>query len=366
MMRLLPMIAALTCAVSIPAGPCRAQATENADALPKAELVVGTKEAPPFATKAVDGSWRGISIDLWRHVAEELHLQFRIAEEPNVQGLIDGMATGKFDVAVAALTVTAGRARILDFTQPFYTTGLGIAVPAAGDASWLPIIRTLTSFGFAQGILALVGLALGVGFLIWLFERKKNEHFSGSVVKGLSSGVWWSTVAMTQRVTGDFGPRTLPGRIVAIVWMVGSIVTIAVFTASITSVLTVKHLQGDVHGVSDLSTVRVGVLEGTSAEDALSHLRINYRTFATLQDGLGALRTRKLDAFVYDKPLLAWAIQQGYSSSIELVDATFEPQEYAFVLPRNSPLRYALDVSILDAIHSDWWEQTIFRYLGRR
>ncbi len=85
-----------------------------------------------------------------------------------------------------------------------------------------------------------------------------------------------------------------------------------------------------------------------------------------MQDGLNALRTRRIDAFVYDKPLLAWAIQQRYSSSIELVDATFDPQEYAFVLPRNSPLRNALDVAILNSVHSDWWDQTIFRYLGSR
>jgi polar amino acid transport system substrate-binding protein len=348
------------------AAPCCAQTSENAGVSSQGELVIGTKDAAPFAMKAADGTWRGISIDLWRHVADELHLHYRIAEEPNVQGLIDGVASGKYDIAVAALTVTAGRARVLDFTQPFYATGLGIAVPVGGEASWQPIIRTLTSFGFIQAIGVLVGLALGVGILVWLFERRHNEDFGGGVAKGLSSGVWWSAVAMTQRVTGSFGPRTVPGRIVAIVWMVGSIVTIAVFTASVTSVLTIKHLQGVVHGVSDLSTARVGALTGTSSEDTLAHLRINYRKFSSLQDGLSALRTHKIDALIYDKPLLAWAIQQGYSSSVELVDASFDPQEYAFALPRNSPLRNALDVAVLDAIHSDWWEQTIFRYVGSR
>ncbi len=365
-MRLSPMLAALTGTVLIFAGPCRAQMAENADVSSQRELVIGTKEAPPFAMKAADGTWQGISIDLWRRVADQMHLRYRFAEEPDVQGLIDGVTAGKFDVAVAALTVTAGREQILDFTQPFYATGLGIAVPAGGEASWLPIIRTMTSFGFAQAILALIGLALAVGFLVWLFERRHNEDFGGGVAKGLSSGVWWSTVAMTQRSTGNFGPRTLLGRIVAIVWMIASIVTIAVFTASITSVLTIKHLQGTVHGVSDLSAVRVGALAGTSTEDTLSHMRITYRKFATLQDGLKALRAHRVEAFVYDKPLLAWAIQQGFSSSIELVDATFAPQEYAFAMPSNSPLRKTLDVAILDAIHSSWWEQTIFRYLGTR
>jgi polar amino acid transport system substrate-binding protein len=364
--RVFSVVAALTGAILIFAGPCHAQTPQYAAAPTERELVVGTRQAPPFAMKAADGTWQGISIDLWQRVAGELHLHYRYAEQQTVQDLIDGVAAAKLDVAVATLSVTADRERILDFTQPFYATGLGIAVPAGGEANWMPIIHTLTSFGFAQAILALVGLALAVGFLIWFFERRHNEHFGGNVAKGLSSGVWWSTVAMTQRVTGDFGPRSLPGRVVAVLWMIGSIVTIAVFTASITSTLTIKHLQGEVHGVSDLATVRVGAIAGTSTEDTFSRLRVRYRKFATLQDGLDALRARKLDAFVYDKPLLAWAIQQNYSSSIELLEATFDSQQYAFAIPTDSPLRKALDVAVVDATHSGWWEQTIFRYLGSR
>jgi polar amino acid transport system substrate-binding protein len=362
----LRVIAAAGGAVLILAGTCRAQAPDKPDMSAQRELVIGTKEAPPFAMKAADGSWQGISIDLWRHVADQLHLRYRFAEAPDVQSLIEGVAAGKFDIAVAALTVTAGRERIVDFTQPFYATGLGIAVPVGGEASWLPIIHTMTSFGFAQAVLALIGFALAAGFLVWLFEHPHNEDFGGGVAKGLTSGVWWSTVAMTQRSTGNFGPRTHLGRIVAIVWMIASIVIIAIFTASITSVLTIKHLQGAVHGVSDLSAVRVGALAGTSTEDTLSDMRVTYRKFPTLQDGLAALRAHKLDAFVYDKPLLAWAIQQGFSSSIVLVDATFEPQQYAFAIPGNDPLRKTLDLAILEAVHGPWWTQTTFRYLDSR
>jgi ABC-type amino acid transport substrate-binding protein len=364
-MRLWPTIAALINAVVILAEPCRAQMPGNFASVPQRELVVGTKQTPPFAMKNADDSWSGISIDLWRHVADEQHLRYRFAEEPTVQALIDGVTAGRFDIAVAALTVTAARAQTLDFTQPFYVTGLGIAVPAGGEPSWLPIIHTLTSFGFAQAIIALVSLALAVGILVWVFERRHNEDF-GSAAKGLSSGVWWSTVAMTQRSTGSFGPRTLPGRIVAIVWMIASIVTIAVFTASVTSVLTIKHLQGAVHGMNDLSDVDVGAVAGTSTEETLSRLRIGYRRFATPQDGLKALRAHSLDAFIYDKPLLAWIVRQNFGSSIELIDTTFDPQEYAFAVPAGNPLERTINVAILNAVHSDWWEQTTSRYLGPR
>ena len=101
-----------------------------------------------------------------------------------------------------------------------------------------------------------IGLALLVGLMVWLFERRHNEEFGGGVAKGLSTSVWWTTVAMTQRAIGQAGPRTMPGRFVAMLWMVGSIIAIAVFTAGITSALTVRQLQGNVQGVTDLSQVQ--------------------------------------------------------------------------------------------------------------
>ncbi len=206
--------------------------------------------------------------------------------------------------------------------------------------------------------------SLVVGLLIWLIEHRHNEDFGGGVKKGLGSSVLWATAAMTQRGLGNLGPRTLPGRMVAMLWMVGSIIAIAVFTAGITSALTVRQLQGSVHGVADLATVRVGATTGTSSEEGLTRYRIPYRKFDTPQNGLKALRAGRIDAFVYDKPLLVWIAHQEFGSSIQVLDLTFDPQVYAIALPNGSPLRRPLDVAVLDAIHSSWWDDTLFRYLG--
>jgi polar amino acid transport system substrate-binding protein len=110
----------------------------------------------------------------------------------------------------------------------------------------------------------------------------------------------------------------------------------------------------------------VGAVEGTSTEDTLSRIRVSYRKFPSADDGLKALRAQAIDAFVYDRPLLAWIIRQGFSSSIELVETTFDDQEYAFAMPINSPLRKNLNVAILDALQTLWWKQTTFSYLGTR
>jgi polar amino acid transport system substrate-binding protein len=330
------------------------------------ELVIGTKEAPPFSMKAADGRWQGISIELWRRMADENHVGYRFVEERTVQDLLDGIVAKKFDIAVAALTPTAARERTIDFTQPFYASGLGIAVPLAGLAGWLPVVRAMTSFGFLQAVLALVGLALVAGFLVWLFERRGNENFGGGVTKGLSSGVLWSASTMTQRHAGNFQPQSVPGRVVAVFWMVASIIAIAVFTAGITWALTTRQLRGAVHSTNDLSSVRVGTVTGTSAEDTLGTLRIAHRGFADLQDGVKALQTGRIDALVHDRPLLAWIITEGSSSSIELADATFGPQNSAFALPSDSPFRKQLDIAILEATNSAWWDRILFQYFGAR
>ena len=73
------------------------------ESLPDRELVVATKEAAPFAMKGSDGAWRGISIDLWRHVADRLHLRYRLVEMTTVQDLIAATSTGQVDAAVAAV-----------------------------------------------------------------------------------------------------------------------------------------------------------------------------------------------------------------------------------------------------------------------
>jgi polar amino acid transport system substrate-binding protein len=349
-------------AIASPHGVSQAQPEErSAD---DQELVVATKEAPPFVMKHADGTLHGLSIDLWRRVADRLHLRYRFTEQPTVQALLGGTAEGSFDAAIAALTVTAARDRVVDFTQPFYSSGLGVAV-STGESRWRSVSRALLSFGFFQAVIALVGLALCMGSIVWLCERRRTEHFGGGA-RGLGRGLWWAAIAMTQAGAAQNAPATLPGRIVGVAWMITSLIAIAVFTAGITSTLTRRELQGIVHGVNDLRSVRVGAPRNTATMDYLSRQRISYREFSDPLEGLKALEAGSIDAFVYDKPLLTWLVLQDFSSSLRVLDIAFGAQSYAIALPKGSPLRQTLDAPLLEETESDWWEQTLFEYLGKK
>jgi polar amino acid transport system substrate-binding protein len=355
-----PLIVLL--AIALPHGASQAQPANPP--ISERELVIATKEAPPFVMKDRDGSWHGISIDLWRRIADRLHLRYQFSEQATVQDLVTGTAEGSFDAATAALTVTAARERVVDFTQPFYSTGLGVAV-STSETGWMSISRALFSFGFFQAVLTLLGIAMGVGFVIWLLERRKTEHFSGGA-KGLGISFWWSAIAMTQAGAAQNAPATLPGRVVAIAWMIASVIAIAVFTAGITSKLTKQELQGVVHGETDLRSVRVGAPVGSATAEYLERQRISYRGFAGPLDGLKALQAGTIDAFVYDKPLLTWLVLQDFSGTLRVLDITFDNQNYAIALPKGSLLREIINEPLLEETESDWWHQTLFQYLGKK
>jgi polar amino acid transport system substrate-binding protein len=329
------------------------------------ELVIGTKVAPPFAIKAEDGSWHGISIDLWRRIADQIHLRYRF-QETTLTGLTDGVAEGSLDAAVAALTVTGQRYRIVDFTQPYYSSGLGIAVPLDADISWESIVRNVFSIGFLRTAAVLFAISLSVGVVLWLIEHRHNEHF-GAHRQGLGASVWWSVAAMTQAggaAAGDKVPKTLPGRLLATLWMVTSVIVFVSLTAALTSQLTLKHLRGSVNGEADLRAARVGAIAGTETTEYLAREHIAYQVFADAETGLSALRKAKIDAFVYDRPLLRWLVNEHFSNSVRVLGGTFDPQAYAIALPQGSKLRMQINLALLDTIRSHWWRETLFEYLG--
>jgi polar amino acid transport system substrate-binding protein len=329
------------------------------------ELVVGTKVAPPFVIKAEDGSWHGLSIDLWRRIARQTHLNYRF-QETTLEGLTDGVADGSLDAAVAALTVTLPRLRVVDFTLPFYSTGLGIAVADNSSITWWPIVTNIFSLGFFRAVGALFAVAISVGVVLWLLERRHNEHF-GAHHRGFGSSLWWSAVAMTQAgaLAGEKVPVTLPGRIVAIMWMVASVVVIASFTAALSSALTLKQLRGSVHNEADLRYVRAAAIAGTETTEYLDRERIAHQDFPNPEASLQALRHGNIDAVVYDRPMLLWLVKQNFSGALRVLPATFDPQVYAIALPSGSNLRTPINLALLDAIRSDWWQETVLTYLGQ-
>lgn len=346
-----------------------AAAQEGEAAVPAETLVVGTKEAPPFAMKDADGTWSGISIELWRDVARRLGVDYRL-EERSLEGLLDGLADGSLDAAAAALTMTAEREREMDFSHPFYTAGLGIATARAGSglaspASWARGFRSLLSPELWIPLLVLLGVLFLFGLLAWLFERKRNEEQFGAGLRGLGNGFWWSAVTMTTVGYGDKAPVTLGGRLVGLVWMFISVVILSSLTAAIASALTVANLGSAVSGPQDLPRVAVGSVPGSTSARYLDQRDVHRRDYPDLGAALDALEAGEVDAVVYDAPLLKYRLQERGNKRLEVLPETFEHQRYAIGLPQGSPLREPVNRLVLQEIRGQDWDRLVRRYLGQ-
>jgi ABC-type amino acid transport substrate-binding protein len=325
-------------------------------------LVIGTNEAPPFAIKDADGSWSGVAISLWKHVAQELGYQYTFRES-TLEGTLKGVADHTFDGAIAAITITADREKNLDFTEPYYIAGLGIAVPNRQEAGWVRVTRQFFSIAFLRVVLGLTVLLLAAGMLVWLFERRRNAaQFGGPATRGIASSFWWAAVTMTTIGYGDKVPTTLGGRAVGLIWMFVSVIVISSFTAAITSSLTINRMQGPVQNPQDLSDVRVGARTGSTAADYLASRHIAFVGYTTAADALTALNAGELDAVVHDAPILRYEIKQQFHGHLRVLPDTFERQYYGIALPPNSPLREPLNRLILSRIYSPQWEELLKSY----
>lgn len=327
------------------------------------QLVVGTKEAPPFAIRSEDGTWHGISIDLWRGIAAELGLDYRF-EERELEELIDGLTDGSLDASVAALTVTASREEVIDFTHPFYTSGLGISVTMRERSAWLALLEAVVSPAFLQVVFTLGLVLLAAGALVWFFERRANpDQFGGTGLKGLGAGFWWSAVTMTTVGYGDKAPLSAGGRAVALIWMFTSVIIISGFTAAIASTLTLSQMGSPVEGPADLPEVRVGSVAGSTSATYLRNRSIRHDPYSNAREALEALAGGDVDAVVYDAPILHYLALEEVSG-VRVLPGTFERQDYAIALPEESALRETISLAVLRRIGSPEWNDLLRRYLG--
>jgi ABC-type amino acid transport substrate-binding protein len=332
---------------------------------PPAELTVAAIVAPPFAMQRPDGAWSGLSVGLWKAVADDLRLPFRLVPADRKTAL-NGVADGRFDAAVGALSVTPTGEQRVDFTQPFYATGLAIAVPADGKGilAGLAVLQRVASWQFLGVVLSLLALLLVSGLLTWLFERRRNPQFQGPWYRGIGDGMWWSAVTMTTVGYGDKAPISLGGRAVGLLWMFTTLVAIGVFTAAVTATLTVSALKDGVHGYADLHRVRIGVVRDTPAADALRDQGFVARGYAGVKDGLAAVAAGEIGAFVYDAPVLLYAAARDYPKTIRILPDRFIRQDYGFALRQGSSLREKIDADLLERIRSPAWHDAVARYLG--
>lgn len=334
--------------LTIFASPAQDSLTQNKDI-----LTIGLTEAPPFVIRE-DDKFTGLSIEFWNLVNSKLESEYEFKSYSSLEQLLEAVENGAVDFSINPITVTDQRMERMDFSQPYFISYTGIA-RKSGSAIWTYLSNIFT-WNFFSAILILVGVIFIFGFLVWIFERKKNPEEFGSGGRGIFQGFWWSAVTMTTVGYGDKSPRTLGGRFVGLIWMFMAIIMISTLTAGIASSLTVQNIQDEIGSIQDLERFEVTTVKSSSAQELLDQYQITSTKVLNAEEGIEALLREETTTLIYDRPILNYLIEmKGLEDELVVLEKNLKKDYYSFSFPKNSPLLDSIDPILIGALKSMEW-----------
>ena len=330
------------------------------------KLKVYTKPIEPFAFQK-DGKAAGFSIELWDRLAKELNIEYELVWVDSVSALIEALKKREADAAIAAISVTAERQSVVDFSQPFYESGLSILVNAQSQSSMTVLAKSLFTPDFVKLLLAVLAMLVVTAHLVWVFERKQNpEQFPQRYFRGVWESAWWAISTILSGGCDAKGPVVIGGRIVGAFWMLVCIIFITYFTASITSIMTVNQLTSDINGPNDLPGRAVGTVKGTTAEKYLTTRKAEVHAFPSIDEAYAALAKRKIEAVVYDAPILFYQLKSAPGLKQQVVGRLFQRQNYGVGLQQDSPHRAAINEALLKLRESGFLDELQTKWFGNQ
>jgi polar amino acid transport system substrate-binding protein len=324
-------------------------------------LVVGTRIFPPFVMKQADGAYTGISMELWKRVAQKLDVTY-VVKEASAPELLEP-ETHAVDVVVS-LPITAINGRNMDLTHAFYSTGLAIATRVESTNALVTVFGKLASPTFLEWAGVVVIALVGVGVVVWLFgRRKRDSEFAGPAVHGISHGVLWAFESVAGKA--DAITRRRGGRLLTLLWTFVCILIVSIITAELTTALTVSQLSSKVSSLDDLPKVRVGSVKDSVGKKYLDLRQIRSIEYPDLPAAMAALGKGELDAVVNEAPLLQYQVNHATVGGMIVLPGTFHNHGYGFGLNRaHHDLLAPMNAALLGATESDDWSQLLTQYLG--
>ena len=310
---------------------------------------MGVAGSAPFFEKSADG-FSGVSVEIWEELAEKLNINYEYQEFASVSALLKALERGRVDLAIGPISVTSTRAQRVDFTQPYYKSGMGILIRRERASIWETVSPFLRRT-FLVGVLTLLIVLFIIGNIIWLAERKSNESFPERYIPGVGTGMWFAVVTFTTVGYGDLAPITRTGRLVASVWMIVALVTASSLTASIaTSFTLIKMSHVTIDSPTDLKHKRVATVRGSTGVEFALRYGAKPVLVKTKQDAVERLIANQVDAFAYDYPIMRYLLNENPHPELAIIRSHNDVEYYGFAVRLNNPLVRRLNTVLLQAL----------------
>lgn len=298
----------------------------------KDTLLVGVAGSPPFLMRdTMTGNFSGVAYQIWKNVANEKNWNYKNIKFRSVPEGLNALRHKKIDVLVGPINITSERAKLVNFSQPYYYSGQGIMSRVDDQSIW-ERISPFFSMNLLIAVLALLFVLFIVGLFIWLAERKESpEQFPEDALHGIADGMWLAIVTMSTTGYGDKAPITFWGRVLAGTWMVVSMIFSASLVAGIASSLTLSGMGTDtITEASELKGVRVAAPSYDVVSEFLAENHAKPVKAKSLEVAYKMLKDKRVDAIVFDKPQLQYLKQSKLDDDVVVSKSYYEPAGYGF------------------------------------
>ncbi|KAK9740178.1 hypothetical protein RND81_03G017100 [Saponaria officinalis] len=282
-------------------------------------------------------------------------------KNPNYTDLVNMIAAGNFDAAIGDIAIVTSRTKIVDFTQPFTSSGLVVVAPFKKSTSgaWA-FLRPFSPLMWAVIVISFIS----IGVVVWILEHRINDEFRGSPRRQFITILWFSFSTLT--FSHKENTVSCLARMVIIIWLFVVLILTSSYTASLTSILTVQQLSSPIKGIDSLKAgnQRIGFQVGSYAHNYLTEeLGILPSRLVQLDSPeayANALRSGRIDALVDELPYVQLFLSTH--CDFRIVGPEFTRSGWGFAFPRDSPLAPDLSTAILklsengdlQRIHDKW------------
>lgn len=331
----------------------------------KSVLSVAVYDAAPFGFVDERGEYTGLMVDMWEDISKELDLEYRY-ELTDMQTLLEGLESGRFDVGLGAITITPQREVLVDFSQPVNRSGTGIAVLKSDISSNFAAYFWPITYAIIKLALSLLGLLLISGILVWWVERRHPRDPGHRDIDTIEDGLWWSAVTISTIGYGDKVPRTRVGRVVGIFWIFSGLVMLSLFTANASAIFTVTEVESKINTLSDLRKVKVAAAADSSGAEFLERENIVYTPYENVAQAIEAMQAGTADCVVSNVPVIQYLNNTQFNDTLKIANRWLLHNNMGIALRDDSELREPLDQALLQLLSEPNWQNTLQRYLGNR
>ncbi|XP_075047135.1 glutamate receptor ionotropic, kainate 4 isoform X3 [Mixophyes fleayi] len=342
--------------------------------------------------------YEGFCVDMLKELSKILHFNYKIRlvadglyGVPELNGSWTGMVgeliSRKADLAVAGLTITAEREKVIDFSKPFMTLGISILyrVHMGRKPGYFSF---LDPFSPGVWLFMLLGY-LAVSCVLFLVARlTPYEWYSPHpCVQGrcnllinqysLGNSLWFPVGGFMQQGS-TIAPRALSTRCVSGVWWAFTLIIISSYTANLAAFLTVQRMDVPIESVDDLAdqtTIEYGTIHGGSSMTFFQNSR--YQTYQRMwnymhskqpsvfvkstEEGIARVLNSNY-AFLLESTMNEYYRQRN--CNLTQVGGLLDTKGYGIGMPIGSSFRDEFDLAILqlqennclEDLKRKWWD----------